>query len=315
MGLALHFAALFAMAWLGGSLLASAIVRSFEARLGSVEPQARLRLILAALSLPLAAGTVVVLGVALPHQWLGLVDHCFGHPGHLHLCFAHGTPLPSPLVLGFGVVTAAWSIHRLIASGRNAFSSARALRRVVDGARVEGDLRVLPGEMPLAFTAGLLSPCVVVSEAVASDPNRWCAVLEHERAHAEGRDPLVRWLAEALTAFHLPVLGAGLVARLREAQELAADETAAKALGCRIQVAETLVEWMRWSTTGQGVGLGFDSGPFALRVRRLLDPETYASGPSGQHLLVGAATLVAALSFITLPLHHAVETLFGFLLP
>ena len=314
-GLVLHLAALFAATCLGTSLLASALVRSLDARLASIEPRARFRLLFVALLVPLAAAIAVVVGVVLPHQWLGLVDHCLDHPGHLHLCLVHGTPLPQAPLLALAAASLGWSGVRLLGSARNAFRSASALRRIVGAARREGDLRVLPGEAPVAFTAGLLAPAIVVSEAVAADPRRWGAVLEHERAHAACRDPLLRWLADALTAFHLPGLGADLVARLRVAQELAADESAAQAIGCRVHVAETLVEWTRWSCAQPQPDLGFDSGPLALRVHRLLDPETYRSGPSRPRVLVGAAALAVAVLFIALPLHHAVETLFGFFLP
>lgn len=313
-GLALHLAALFCVAWLATSLLASAVIRAFEARVAPLEPRARLRLMFAALIAPLGVGTIIVLGVAVPHQWIGLADHCLDHPGHLHVCLLHGAPIPHPLVFGLLVVACAWSVHRLVTSGANAWRSVRALRRVVDAARVQGELRVVPGRAPLAFTAGLLSPCVVVSEAVAVDLERWGAVLEHERAHAKGRDPLVRWIAEALTAFHLPVLGADLVVRLRGAQELVADEMAARAIGCRVEVAEALIEWMRWSHSSPVPGLGFDSGPFALRVHRLLDPEAVRSGPSARHLMILALGFLALISATAFPLHHAVETFFGFLL-
>ncbi|MEQ9072507.1 MAG: M56 family metallopeptidase [Sandaracinaceae bacterium] len=263
---------------------------------------------------PLAVATLIVVGVAFPHQWLGLVDHCFDHPGHLHLCYVHGAPMPDLLVLCVGLLAAAWSVSRLCVSIAKAWRAVRALRRVLSAARLEGELWVLPGQVPMAFTVGLLSPLIIVSEAVASTSGRWRAVLEHERSHAESRDPLVRWLAETLTAFHAPGVGADLVSRLRDAQELAADERAADAIGCRIRVAETLVEWMRWSHAARESGVGFHSGPFALRVRRLLDPETYRSGPSGSRLLFAVGALVGVVALIALPLHHAVETVFGFLL-
>jgi beta-lactamase regulating signal transducer with metallopeptidase domain len=172
---------------------------------------------------------------------------------------------------------------------------------------------VLPGDAPVAFTVGLASPAVVISEGVFADASRWCAVLAHERAHAADRDPLVRWLAEALTAFHLPPLGARLVAALREAQELAADEQAAVATGCRVEVAEALVDWMRWSHAAREAGVGFHSGPFAARVRRLLDPAPSRPGPSVRGLLLSGVTFGAALAVAAPSLHHAVETAFGLL--
>ncbi len=312
--LAIHLVALFALTWFGTSLLASAAVWLLDARLLGLEPRARFRLILVALIAPLAVGGLVVLGVAFPHQWLGLGDHCLDHPGHLHLCFVHGAPTPPLFVVGFAGLAVAWSGQRLARATAHTWLGARALRRVVDAARLEGQLRVLPGRTPVAFTVGLLRPFVVVTESVVSNRERWGAVIEHERAHVAGRDPLVRWFAEILTAFHAPRCGEDLASRLRGAQELAADERAARAVGCRVEVAQTLIEWMRWSHAARDAGVGFDSGPFALRVLRLLDPGAYRSGPSTLELLAVAGVFVGASSLSAVPLHHAVETVLGLLL-
>ena len=214
-------------------------------------------------------------------------------------------------MVSIALLGATWSSGRLSLSIAQSWGGALALRRVLGASRARGELRVLPGPAPVAFTAGLLSPHIVVSDAVLADAPRWQAVIEHERSHLKGRDPLVRWLAGALTAFHVPGVGAGLVARLRDAQEFAADETAAEAVGSRIQVAEALVDWTRWSHASRGIG--FHSGPLAARVHRLLDPELQASGPSSGQLVAVAVALVAAVSSIALPLHHTVETLLGLL--
>ncbi len=311
MGLAIHLVALFAAAALGTSLLVAAVVRFARARLGTLEPDAESRLMLAALAAPPFVGALVVAGVAFPHQWLGLSDHCIHHPGHLHLCFVHGAPMPNVVVGTFAAVACVYMVHRLGRALSRALRGALALRRVLSAARREGDLWVLPGDAPLAFTVGLARPAVVISEAVLAGGARWRVVLEHERAHAADRDPLLRWSAELLTAFHLPLLGTALLDRLREAQELGADDRAAEAVGCRLEVAETLVEWMRWNHGIREAGVGFHSGPFALRVQRLLDPAPCRPGPSIGGLLFSAALLATALGLGALSLHHAVETLFG----
>lgn len=312
-GLALHLIGLFAAVCVVASLLVGAAMHPARARVASLEPDARARLMLAALAAPPFFATLAVTGVALPHQWLGMTDHCIHHPGHLHICFVHGAPMPDALVAVSACIAAAYVLHRLGRSILNALRGALAVRRVLGAARRRGDVWVLPGEAPVAFTVGLARPAVVVSEAVLSRASRWRAVLEHERAHAADRDPFVRWAAEALTAFQVPPLGAALVSQLREAQELRADERAAEAVGCRIEVAETLVEWMRWSHASRDAGVGFDSGPFALRVRRLLDPEPARPGPSTRDLVWAAALLTVTLGLAAPSLHHAVETALGLL--
>ncbi|MFK7990347.1 MAG: hypothetical protein AB8I08_30275 [Sandaracinaceae bacterium] len=122
----------------------------------------------------------------------------------------------------------------------------------------------------------------------------------------------MRWLAALCTAFHAPGIGSELVAYLREAQEFAADDTSAHAVGSRILVAETLVEWMRWNHGSDSVG--FHSDPLAARVQRLLDPGQQVAGPSNSQLMTATAALVAAIALNMLPLHHAVETLLGIIL-
>lgn len=311
---ALHLAALFTAASLGTSLLIGAGLRLARGGLASLEPAARARLMLAALAAPPFVATLVVVAVAFPHQWLGMPDHCLDHPGHLHLCFLHGAPAPDAAVIVVACLGAALIVGRLARAIVGALRAASAVRRVLSAARREGDLWVLPGRAPVAFTIGLTDPAVVISEAVFAEAGRWRAVLEHERAHATDRDPLTRWLAEALCAFHPPSLGAALVERLRDAQELGADQRAAEVVGSRIEVAEALVDWMRWSHTAREAALGFHSGPFALRVRRLLDPEPSRPGPSTLGLLSMGALLAAALGVAAPALHHAVETALGLLL-
>ena len=313
MGLLAHLVAVFGLAWSTTSLVVGALVFLLDRRLSTLHPRAQARIVLLALSVPLLIAMSVVLSVVVPHGAFGLVDHCLDHPGHLHLCVVHGAPLPHPVVAACGTVAALWTAGRLAVAGRTAFRGERAFRRVVDAARREGTLTVLPGVAPVAFTAGLFAPRVVVSERVLAEPTRWQAVIEHERAHAAARDPLMRWVSEALRAFHLPAVHRRLASRLRQAQELAADDAAAVAIGSRVDVAETLIAWMQWARADQATQIGFDSAPFALRIHRLLETDAPRSGPSGRFLAGCTCAALVAIGLLTLPLHHAVETALGLL--
>lgn len=322
MGLALHLAVLLASVCIVTSIAVALCSRLFRASLERLEPRARVRVLFSFTALPALMGFAAVLAVLAPHQWFGGVDHCLHHPGHLHFCLVHGAHAPAAPVALVGVAWVMWcSWGSLRALGR-AVRGARALRGVIEAARrvdvpSRTEVFALPSDSPVAFTAGMLRPRVVVSESVLTDLTRWRAVMEHERAHADARDPLVRWLASGLASFHVPWLGSRLTTALRDAQETAADESAAVAVGSRVEVAETLVEWMRWNHVGRALGVeagvGFDSLTFQTRVERLLDAPVYRAGPSVRHLssLLLAFGVVAA--FHTFSLHHAAETVFGLL--
>ncbi|MBI2325427.1 MAG: M56 family metallopeptidase [Chloroflexi bacterium] len=91
---------------------------------------------------------------------------------------------------------------------------------------IRGRLTVFDSAAPLAFTAGLVRPCVYVSTATVStlEADELEAVLLHERAHLRRREPsriaLARLIASAL--FFVP-LAEDLRRRFETAKELDAD--------------------------------------------------------------------------------------------
>ncbi len=322
MGLALHLLALFALACVATSAVAYATLGRSHTALPSGGPRARAHALIAALAAPPVVGAALVAWVALPHQWLGLVDHCDDHPGHAHLCLLHGAPRPHPLVSALGCAALALVVARLVTAARGVLRAARVERSVRAGTTARGAVRVLASDEPIAFTTGVLEPFVVVSAGVAAAPERWRAVIAHEQAHAAARDPLMRAIALALRAFHVPGFGEALVRRLCDEQELAADEASAAAIGSRIEVAETLVAWMGWTRSASRARTGdalvasrFDSGPFERRVHALLEaPAATSAGAAASRLRISlAAGLVLALSAAAPIIHHGIETLFGLL--
>ncbi len=313
MGMALHLVVVFGSTALATSLVVGVAARCWRERASRWTPLAQSRVSIAALSAPLFLALLLVGAVALPHAWFGLPDHCLDHPGHLHLCIVHGAPFPSVAIAiaGGGLI--------FFLGGRLALSVSAALRgavtghRIVSLARREGDVWVLPGETPEAFTVGLLRPAVVVSAPVRAADERWRAVFAHERAHAAGRHPLLRVIARVLGAFHWPAVSRRLTASLHDAQELWADAEAARALGSPVDVAETLVDWMRWRRASPSGAVTFEADPLGTRVRRLLDDTPPAAG-----LSLGAIALTACAAFVLVAsaapgLHHTVETALGLL--
>jgi Zn-dependent protease with chaperone function len=161
----------------------------------------------------------------------------------------------------------------------------------------------VPGHV--AFVAGFVRPRTYVSEAARA----WTAVLAHERDHARHRDPLVRLLTRLALALAPPGLGSWLEPRLARAQELAADEAAAGAVGDRLEVARQLVDWARLHAAAPPLALAFGHGDVDERVRLLMDPPRYLAGPSRAQLgaiLVGAASTTLSLAP---SIHRGVEEL------
>jgi len=306
-GLLLHAALILTVVGALTSALVGAVAIARELRGGP--------LVNAALWAPPAVALAVLAAVLLPHALFGLPDHCLHHPDHhLHLCLLHGAPMPAPplaAVALLGLTFASWHVARALVG---LFASARSVRRLRRSGRTEGDLSVLPGSEPLAFVAGLLWPRVFVSEGVLAEPERWAAVIAHERAHARRRDPLRRWLSALAAAFHWPPVSRRLRTVLAEAQELGADQAAARALGDPLRVAEAIVDWSRTLRDSQASGelaLTFGAGPIRRRVLALTTPQptNRLSRP-----LQGLGALAVGVTVLALvgrapELHHSAETL------
>lgn len=105
-------------------------------------------------------------------------------------------------------------------------------------------VRVVDVGEPLAVTAGLWRPYVVISSGLLSQlsTRQVRAVLTHEHAHARRRDPLRLLLGRVLAAhlWFLP-LSVDLRGRAQQNYELAADRAAARRHG-RVAVASALLQ-------------------------------------------------------------------------
>lgn len=174
----------------------------------------------------------------------------------VHACARAGATAASlPIVLTFALVLSIWFVA--IGHGwRHALAADRALRLAADRAiaptppvlaiaRELGIRRLIVSDIPdtVAFCAGLLRPCVVVSSSLVTSLDRapLTAVLAHEAAHARRRDPLRQLLCHALARglWVVPAARRG-AEHLRLRFELAADRAAARHAGRRA-LAEALL--------------------------------------------------------------------------
>lgn len=282
--------------------------------LDRLAPEDRSRIISGLAMAPWMAAALVLLLAFLPSfvSIPGLIeDHCLPHDHHPHLCLTHGCWMPSgALWTSAGLLalagTGVWLrlVHKVFAAHRIVINLLRVSRR-------QGGLLVLPTQHPMAFTAGLLSPQTVISDAVLStlSPEDLSVVLRHEEAHAVRRDALWRVLVEAL------LLGVPRSSRelLLEDYALACEEACdRRAIGGAVtpdRVAEVLLRMQRLRCL-QPDGVAGATGSHLIRRVQALLGAPYPPRPRWMKAL----WLSPLVFLLADPVHHAAETLLGWLL-
>jgi hypothetical protein len=151
-------------------------------------------------------------------------------------------------------------------------------------------LRVVEGLPTPAFTAGWLRPRIYVAAALGCEltHDELAAVLAHEAAHVERRDPLrlsvLRFLG--CTLFWIPALRR-LAAEVADEGELRADDVAAEKHG--LALASALVRLGTWKRPARVMGVGFTDGDLLeRRVRRLTGDEFPLRSRLTRRSLIGA---------------------------
>lgn len=326
-GLGLVFAAVFvlvATAMAGGTALLERLLARIPVRRGmrATWPHAALLLSPAVV----AALACVALAVQDPFSGCHCAAHGLHHP---HLCLSHPA-FGRPLVLPAAGVLVLWAVlvaPRLVRLGREALAGERWARAAaalpvehVDGVAV----RIAGSGAGGAFTAGALSPVIVVGRALwdALSARQRRAVLHHEHAHVERRDGLTLLALRLCDALSPVPLRGPLLARWRAAAESACDLHAAHRLGDGVTVAEALLAVEKAGdgavlpepAAALGVGAG---GDLERRVVALLDvvPGDERGDALGNDLLA-VAVLASGAGLLALfwpgdALHHAIETAVG----
>lgn len=144
---------------------------------------------------------------------------------------------------------------------------------------LDGRVVVVDDHAPVSYTIGFFRPRVVVSSGLLEtlDEDEVRAVLAHEEGHIRAYDNLITLVAQTLAMTFAPLPGVRYAyARLRRAQEHAADEFARRATGDGLLVASSLTKFARSllrarSGTSAAPVMGFaDSGDVGERIRGLL---------------------------------------------
>ena len=158
-------------------------------------------------------------------------------------------------------------------------------------------IRVVRGLPTPAFTAGWLRPRVYIARELAAHltAGELAAVLAHEAAHAERRDPLRLSLLRFLThtLFWIPALRP-LADDVADEAEILADDRAAR--GRPLVLASAILNLARWSQPRRALGgtAGFDDRDLVeRRVRRLAGEETPPTSRLTRRSLLGALAALA----------------------
>ena len=300
------------------ALIVALAYRVVRPRMSQVGPTRRARLLTALCVAPLCVGVLQttlfflpgVLGVIWPQM-----DHCLSHTAadHAHLCLVH-PPSAAGAWLGWVIVLGA-----VTALGRPLFRdvvrtwrSARLVRQLVLTAPPGNDegVRLVSSERPIAAATAVGSDVIVSTSLVdALSPDLLSAVVAHERAHVQRRDPWRRMCAMLFSAGHLPGARETLLSDLELACEQASDQTAAEQIGDRVRMAQALLAVARLlpgtPQSAAPVAVGFGGSSITTRVDALLAPPLHEGRATTELLWLILATAVSAAS--AGPGHHIVE--------
>ncbi len=321
----LSTSAIVLLLWSLGMALCALLVRliwpRLRPRVGALHPIDRARVTGLLATAPVLLPTVGVALVLAPGL-LGLlrpgIDHCTGHPGHVHLCLVHPTAvlpvLAAPgLLIGVLLVVAA---GLGLARRRRRLAPLRALAALGRSAPADR-VRIVDADRPFVLTHGGLLCRTLISRALLETvtPAQVEAILAHEQEHARRRDPLRRAVVGTLARALGPSLREELLAAYGLAAEQVCDEAACARTGDRLELAETILRVESLVGGGGGVALGGAAGlldgSVAARVTGLLAP------PPGRLRLVWWGASVAAgllLVLASASLHHEAEHLLALLL-
>lgn len=263
-------------------------------------------------------GTAMLMLAALGPSILSLFeptwDHCLAHDGrHAHLCFLHWpTHAPHAVVWGLSAALLIWlgsHIASYIGNVRRASAQARVLTQTCEPP--SHGATVLEGPTLVCAAIGLLTPRVFVSRSLLRDLSETQreALFAHEASHALRRDALVRLVARAAAAMYPGAARCQIDDALELAAEQACDEYAARMVGDRVAVAETILRVERafgdTLPTNSPVAVGMYQGHLASRIESLLAEPRVAG--STRAVLFPIALASGVLCLGSEPVHHAIE--------
>ena len=268
---------------------------------------------------------LVLVGCLAAHSARSLLagtDHCEAHAHHLHLCLVHGEAwMTRPWAVALLAVVAGFVVVRLLQIAWAHVDAQRAawrFRRMGEPLAEAHRCVVVPLDEPLVFTAGALSPTVVISRGAWArlNPNERQAVIEHELAHIANGDLWRRALLAIAACFAAPGRAAFALRLWDRSAERICDRQAADAVGRPTVVAGAIVALARgMSRRGVPAGAVFAAAcSITERVHSLLNAEPDGAGSATRlswwFFGAGVGLALASAAFSE-PLHHVLETILG----
>ncbi|HEU4457015.1 MAG TPA: M56 family metallopeptidase [Longimicrobium sp.] len=267
-------------------------------------------------ALLLGIGMLLVLSVGpvFGHHFASGLEHGLRGQDHLGpLCLIATHALLFPVHLVFHVLVLGGLAYALFDRVRAELRVRRTLGSVESAPPVQGDsfwtaasavdldparVRVVQGLPSPAFTVGWVRPRIYVDYSLAErlQPDELEALLAHEGAHVDRRDPLrlslLRFLA--LVLFWLPALRR-LAEDVADEAEVQADDRAAR--GRPLALASAIVSLAGWRHEGRDVlhlvGFAQRANLLDRRVRRLAGEEPPPSSHVTRRSIVGALLALA----------------------
>ena len=318
----------FALVFLATSLFVSLLLglglRLARGRLRMLGARAERRAAALMLVVPpaLASLLVGILAVDSARSLLAGTDHCADHAHHLHLCLVHGAEWATrPWAVELLAVVGVFVGVRLFQIGWAHSVAQRAawrFRRLGEPLAGHSRAVLVPLDEPMVFTAGALSPTVVISRGAwnSLDTDEQRAVLGHELAHVEGGDIWRRAALALLACFAAPGFASYALRLWDRSAERICDRRAADVVGQPSIVAGAIVSLARGMGRGQApAGAVFAAACHVTdRVHSLLDgePDGALGATRLSWLFLGAGTGIAlAAAALSEQLHHLLETILG----
>lgn len=276
-----------------------------------------------ALLLGVAALLVLSVGPVFGHHFAWGLEHALRGKDHLGpVCLIAVHEILAPVHYLFHALVVGGLLFAVQDRVRAWMRVRRALRPLEVQSPVEGDVfwtaaaaagvdplkvRVVAGLPNPAFTVGWWSPRVFIADELAErlGPDELAALLAHEGAHVDRRDPLrlslLRFLAHLL--FWLPALRR-LASDVADEAEIQADDHAARDRPLALASALlALASWRQpqWSALPDAVGFAQRMSLLDRRVRRLAGEE-----PAPASSLTRGAVTAAILALATVWISGAI---------
>lgn len=304
---------------LAGSLLCAVLFPLWQPLLRQVNPISASRLMLMYAMLPWVSAFWVVVLIHHP-QWAGLLfhRHCHGEVCGPHVPdVSHGSFFAALLAVLATLIllSSGWLIGRQLNRNRRRLLTLEQLSeptdkpadKPADGVQYQPAWSQIPGDAPLAFTAGLWRPRIYLIDGLNRllTPAERTHILLHEQAHVWRRDPLRRfvlhWASRLWPAKLRAALSAHHALKCEQACDAIATELSLDTTGL-IAVLKRLHGEGHATETTHRTTTAASCGHVQQRIQALTSPDNGSSLDAVMTLLALLLTEIALFTYAGHPL-------------